>query len=196
MSEKTTEKNTKKNLQEELILAGIEELNNNGFHNFSVRRIASKCGVSCAAPYKHFKDKNQFIAEIINYINFIWAKRQLAIVKKYHGDMKTQLVEISKDYIRFLVENPHFRSILMMKDTEFDLEFDNMKAQMSKRVLKIINRFCKEAGIPENVSRRKFCIIRALTYGASLMFDNGEMEYNEENLCIFSDAILREFYLP
>ena len=196
MAEKNTDKSTKKNLQEELILAGIEELNSSGFHNFSVRRIASKCGVSCAAPYKHFKDKNEFIAAIIKYINFIWAKRQLAIVKKYNGDMKTQLVEISKDYIRFLVENPHFRSVLMMKDSEFDAEFNNIKAQMSRRVLKIISRFCKESGMPDNIAQRKFYIIRSLIYGASLMFDNGEIEYSEDNLCIFSDAILREFYLP
>lgn len=194
MAEKNT--NTKKKLQEELILAGIEELNNNGFHNFSVRRISTKCGVSCAAPYKHFKDKNDFIAAIINYINMIWAKRQLAIVRKYKGDFVTQLVEISKDYIRFLVENPHFRSVLMMKDSEFDAEFNNLKSQMSKRVLKIINRFSKETGMPEAISKRKFYIIRSLIYGASLMFDNGEIEYNEENLCIFSDAILREFNLP
>ncbi|MBQ4340116.1 MAG: TetR/AcrR family transcriptional regulator [Firmicutes bacterium] len=189
-------KSTKKNLQEELILAGIEELNNNGFHNFSVRRIAAKCGVSCAAPYKHFKDKSEFMAAIIEYINFIWARRQLAIVKNNSGDIKKLLVEISVDYIRFLVENPHFRSILMMKDEDFDEKFDNMKAQMSKRVLKLINKFCKEAEMPDTVAQRKFYIVRALIYGASLMFDNGEIEYNEENLSYFADAITREFDLP
>ena len=189
-------KSTKKNLQEELILAGIEELNNNGYHNFSVRRIAAKCGVSCAAPYKHFKDKSEFMAAIIEYINFIWARRQLAIVKNNSGDIKNLLVEVSVDYIRFLVENPHFRSILMMKDEDFDEKFDNMKAQMSKRVLKLINKFCKEAEMPDTVAKRKFYIVRALIYGASLMFDNGEIEYNEENLSYFADAITREFDLP
>jgi len=93
-----SEKSTRKNLQEELIIAGIDELNKNGFKNFSVRRIASICGVSCAAPYKHFKDKNDFMASIIEYINFRWARRQLAIVKKYHGNIRKQLVEISLDY--------------------------------------------------------------------------------------------------
>ena len=191
-----SEKSTRKNLQEELIIAGIDELNKNGFKNFSVRRIASICGVSCAAPYKHFKDKNDFMASIIEYINFRWARRQLTIVKKYHGNIRKQLVEISLDYIRFLVENPYFRSVLMMKDDEFDRDFENLKAQMSKRVLKLINRFCTESGMTPETAQKKFYIVRALIYGASLMFDNGETEYTEENLQIFAGAIEREFDLP
>ena len=196
MGNKMSEKSTRKNLQEELIIAGIDELNKNGFKNFSVRRIASICGVSCAAPYKHFKDKNDFMASIIEYINFRWARRQLAIVKKYHGNIRKQLVEISLDYIRFLVENPYFRSVLMMKDDEFDRDFENLKAQMSKRVLKLINRFCTESGMTPETAQKKFYIVRALIYGASLMFDNGETEYTEENLQIFAGAIEREFDLP
>lgn len=191
-----TEKTEKRNIQEKLILAGIEELNEFGLQNFSVRRIAASCGVSCAAPYKHFKDKNAFIAAIVDYINFVWARRQLKLIKKYRGDLRMQLLEICTDYIRFLVENPHFRSILMLKDDEFDIQFSKVKGQMSRRVLKLINLFCQESGMEESVANRKFYIVRALIYGASLMFDNGEMEYNEENLAVFYQAIDREFDLP
>ena len=51
-----------RNLREELILAGIEEINIHGANDFSVRRVAEACHVSSAAPYKHFKDKKEFIA--------------------------------------------------------------------------------------------------------------------------------------
>ena len=37
-----------------LIQAGVEEINRHGVTEFSVRRIAQICGVSCGAPYKHF----------------------------------------------------------------------------------------------------------------------------------------------
>ena len=55
--------------RERLILAGVEELNAYGVQHFSTRRVAKACGVSCAAPYKHFKDTHAFIAEILGYIN-------------------------------------------------------------------------------------------------------------------------------
>ena len=46
-----------KNMRQLLIEAGIEEINRSGVTDFSVRRVAMECGVSCAAPYKHFKDR-------------------------------------------------------------------------------------------------------------------------------------------
>ena len=51
-------------LREELILAGIEEIEAHGVRGFSLRRVAKKCGVSCAAPYKHFADLNDFLLAI------------------------------------------------------------------------------------------------------------------------------------
>ena len=44
------------NTRDRLIQAGLEELNQYGVQHFSTRRVAKVCGVSCAAPYKHFKD--------------------------------------------------------------------------------------------------------------------------------------------
>ena len=40
--------------RDQLIQAGLEELTEHGIQNFSTRRVAKKCGISCAAPYKHF----------------------------------------------------------------------------------------------------------------------------------------------
>ena len=33
----------------------------NGTDNISLRKIAAECGVSCAAPYKHFEDKARLL---------------------------------------------------------------------------------------------------------------------------------------
>ena len=44
-------------VREQLITAGIEELNAHGMAGFSLRRVAAACNISCAAPYKHFKNK-------------------------------------------------------------------------------------------------------------------------------------------
>ena len=100
--------------KEELILAGIKEIEQCGVRNLSMRRVAAACGVSCAAPYKHFTDKNDFILAMIRYINQQWYAQIHKIIAQYPGDVRRQLVEISLAYIRFLVENPHFRSIMML----------------------------------------------------------------------------------
>ena len=185
-----------KNVREKLILAGIQEINAYGLQSFSIHRIANECGVSCAAPYKHFKDRQSFIAAIIEYINKQWLERQQKILKLLPNDTRKQLVETSLDYVRFLVENPHFRSIIMLKDEEFDSEYKNMRGQISGLSQSLIKRYCEEAGLSSNNEKRKTYIVRSLIYGAALMFDNGEMEYNEENMRFVEFSIDREFDLP
>ncbi len=185
-----------KSVREQLIIAGIQEINKYGLQGFSIRRIANECGVSCAAPYKHFKDRHNFIAAIIEYINLQWAARQQKIMKEYYGDTRKQLVEISLDYVRFLLENPHFRSIIMLKDEEFDSVYKNMRGQLSRLAKELISKYCSEAQLSAEDERRKTYIIRSLIYGAALMFDNGELEYNEENMRFVESSIDREFDLP
>jgi AcrR family transcriptional regulator len=185
-----------KNVREQLIIAGIQEINEYGLQSFSIRRIANECGVSCAAPYKHFRDRQSFIAAIIDYINKQWFERQQKILKALPNDTRRQLVETSLDYVRFLVENPHFRSIIMLKDEEFDSEYKNLRGKISGLSQGLIKRYCKEANMSEDSEKRKTYIVRSLIYGASLMFDNGELEYNEENMRFVEFSIDREFDLP
>ena len=47
-------------LKEKLLTAGIDEILTHGMGDFSLRRVAASCGASCAAPYKHFKNKEEF----------------------------------------------------------------------------------------------------------------------------------------
>ena len=189
------ENKQQKNVSERLIIAGIEEINKYGLQSFSVRRVANECGVSCAAPYKHFKDRQSFVAAIIKYINKQWGDRQQKILLQFPNDTRKQLLEVSLDYVRFLVENPHFRSIIMLKDEEFDSEYKNMRSQLSGLTQELIKRYCKETDIPEGIERRKTYIIRSLVYGAALMFDNGELDYNDENMRLVEYSIDREYDL-
>lgn len=191
-----TESAVHKNVREQLLLAGIQEISKYGIQGFSIRRIAKECGVSCAAPYKHFKDRNSFVASIIEYINNQWADRQRRILLDFPDNTRKQLVAVSLEYVRFLYKNPHFRSIIMLKDEDFDNTYMNMRGQISAMSLNLINQYCEEAHMPGNIAKRKIYIIRSLIYGAALMFDNGELEYNEENMKFVEFSIDREFDLP
>ena len=84
-----------------LIQAGVEEINRHGVTEFSVRRIAQICGVSCGAPYKHFGDRREFIAAVIEYVNDQWRAEQTKILTAYEGDLQKQLVEVSTGYVKF-----------------------------------------------------------------------------------------------
>lgn len=183
--------------RDQLILAGLEELNEHGIQSFSTRRVAKKCGVSCAAPYKHFKDTKEFIAQILNYINQLYNERQKKTLKKYaHCDSRTQLLQVSLDYIRFLAEYPEFRRIIMQNYKDCDEAYRSLRGQLSYQIYKVVSRYCRDAGMPDEVRKRKTFIVRSIIYGAALFFDNGEMEYTEENMDMVAAMLNREFDLP
>ena len=60
-------------VKQKLIICAIDEIEKHGISDFSLRRVASACGVSCAAPYKHFKSKEDFINQAATYIMDKWA---------------------------------------------------------------------------------------------------------------------------
>ena len=184
-----------KNMRKLLIEAGIEEINRVGLTEFSVRRVAQACGVSCAAPYKHFKDRREFIAAIIEYVNEQWHERQEEILSGC-GDMRGQIVELVVGYIRFLMEKPYFRSILMLKDAEFDNLYHRTRGQMSSRTQTLQAEFFAQTGWDQAKVRRKLHYVRAILFGTVFLIDSGEITYSEEVLDNVRAAVDREFDLP
>lgn len=185
-----------KNMREVLILAGISEINANGVANFSVRRVAEACSVSCAAPYKHFRDKREFIAAIIDYVNEQWRHRQQEVLSACGDSYREQIVMVCVEYVRFLMEKPYFRSILMLKDQEFDNIYHKVRGQISSRSQQLERDFFATTGWDKAVQRRKLHLVRAMIFGTVFMFDTGELEYNDEVMEHFRYTIDREFDLP
>lgn len=183
-------------MRELLLLAGISEINANGVTGFSIRRVAAACNVSCAAPYKHFKDKREFIAAIIEYVNDQWSERQQEILAECGDSLRDKIVSVCCGYLEFLMEKPYFRSILMLKDDEFDNIYHKKRGEMSSLSQKLEGEFFTASGYTPETFRRKFHLVRAMIFGTIFMMDTGELEYNEETMQSFRYAINREFDLP
>ncbi|MBQ1401550.1 MAG: TetR/AcrR family transcriptional regulator [Firmicutes bacterium] len=195
-SARTVEKGHRTNNREALINAGVAEINRKGLNGFSMRHAAEVCGVSCAAPAKHFGDKNGFIAAIIKKIIKQWHDIQRDIVEQSGGDIRKALVESGVEYVKFLVENPHFISIITVKDDDFTSIYRDLRFELSYATGRMVLKYCKQVGMPIEVRERKLYVVRSLIYGAALMFDNKEMRYNESNLQYVREMIDREFDLP
>lgn len=178
-----------------LIEAGIQEINEHGITGFSIRRVAASCGLSCAAPAKHFGNRSGFLAAIIDYVNDLWAVEQDKILKANEGSVRRQIVEESVGYVEFLVKNPHYRKILMLKDDEFDNTYHKRNGDQSSPTQKLIAAYCEEQGLNETERTRKVYVIRSLIFGAAMMFENGELDYTPAMMELVRGCIDREFDL-
>lgn len=183
-------------IREQLIFAGIKDIGINGLSNFSVRRVAAACGVSCAAPYKHFENRESFIAAIIEYINDSWFKIQAKVIEDFEGDLRKQILELSMAYVHFLVDNPHFRSIIMLSGDGFDGKYKDVRSKLSNLSKGLAEEYCKGVGFSSDDTQRKMYVVRSLLYGAALMFDNGQLPYTKKSMEFVRMSIDREFDLP
>lgn len=181
------------NLREKLILAGIDEINANGVAKFSLRAAAEACGVSCAAPYRHFKDKKEFIAAIIDYVNDRWAEEQEQIVAGCDGSLRQQIIEIVLGYVCFLMDHPEYRSILMLKDSEFDNLYHKKRTQFGSLSQTLNAQLLASSGYDEDTWNRKLMMVRSLIFGVVFLYDAGEFEYNERTLGYLRYTLNREF---
>lgn len=186
----------RRNTRQELIEAGIAEINRYGVADFSMRRIAQTCGVSCGAPYKHFGDRKEFIDAIIDHVNRQWKAQQTKLLEDYAGDTKAQIVEMSTGYVKFLIENPHLQSILTLKNAEFDNIYHKSEGESTSPTQRLVKRYCQERGISDEICYRKNYVIRSLIFGAPFLVRNGELEYGPEMLRMVHDSVQRELELP
>lgn len=180
-------------LREALILAGIHEINANGVASFSIRRVADACGVSCAAPYRHFESKRDFIAAIIDYVNDQWAAQQEVILSQCGDTLREQVIDICLGYVSFLMEKPTYRAILMLKDEEFDNLYHKKRTQFGSLSQTLNAQLFAASGYTKEVWERKLMMVRSLIFGVVFLFDAGEFEYNETSMEYLRYTLNREF---
>lgn len=95
------------NLREELIQAGIAILNHDGIEALSLRRIAAACDVSHAAPYRHFKNKEELMEAMQLYVETSFAEFLETAVNRYQHATRPML-EFGKAYVAFFTRHPEY----------------------------------------------------------------------------------------
>ena len=95
-------------LRESLIKMGLKLFNEGGEENFTIRKVALLCNVSHTAPYRHFKNKEELINAISEYVFTKFQDSLNEIVELYKNDPSKRIVELGKKYVWFMVENPDY----------------------------------------------------------------------------------------
>ena len=103
-----------KNLKEELIEAGITLVAKEGLEGFSLRKVAAVCGVSHAAPYSHFENKDVLLEEMQNYITNNFSEELEKAIAKCEKQ-ENVLMELGFAYLQFFVMHPNYFVFLFGK---------------------------------------------------------------------------------
>ena len=157
------------NLKERLILSGLKELEKHGVKDFSLRRVATLAEVSCAAPYRHFKNKEELISAIINYIKDDWLLLSKQICEIFNSDYPTLIKELCCASVKFWIANGNFLSVLFLIQSSTKKEQKESLSQFDIPVLNAIERFANINGISKEKLTNLQSSIPSLVYGTIML---------------------------
>jgi len=114
-------------LRESLIKMGLKLFNEEGAEKFSIRKVAALCNVSHAAPYKHFKSKEELINAISEYVFSNFQSSLNEIAEKYKDNPHERIIELGKKYVWFMVENPDYLKFAFLRNSESEIVIEENK---------------------------------------------------------------------
>lgn len=120
-------------LRNALIEEGIKMINISGEASLSMRKIAEKCGVSMAAPYAHFKNKEEMVNSIKQYVEESFTCYLENALKKTSDDIEKKIIALGIAYISFFIENPEYFTFLFSRGyIHVNLDFKSTDANNFK----------------------------------------------------------------
>ena len=186
--------NSEEGIRERLIIAGIKEIELHGLNDFSLRRVASMCEVSCAAPYRHYKNKDELVLAIITYINSRWDMMGEQIEKNFEGDTARQLVEICTAIVRFLIANPNYLSIMLPVQSGMTEEQQEERGKIWARIEKLLCKYSNEKNLDGTGRTELEFLLQTLVYGTVVLLEGMNAEQCEVKIAIMRKELDRIIY--
>lgn len=174
--------------REKLIIAGMDDIRFHGVHGFSLRRAAAACGVSCAAPYKHFADKQELFTAMIEYVDEAWNRtlKELDIIAATPAEA---IANASCEYVRYLNENPHFRAMLLIHEAYKEKGSYEGVIKLSIPVKRLLVQHKHDKKMSSAELKERIFIMRSLVFGAAVVMSADSVGL-EERLATLKKAII------
>ncbi len=173
-----------KDVKTRLILSGILELEEHGLRDFSLRRVAQGAEVSCAAPYRHFRDKEELVLAIIAYIRESWELLAESIASAFSQDTKGRVENLTVAAMRFWLANGNLRSVLMSGQDELGEEKRREVNRFDAPILAAVRSLAQERGVQD--SEELAFTVLVLMYGTVTLVSCGSVGISD------GEALLRK----
>ena len=158
------------NLRQALIDAGIRIINEKGEDNLSLRKVAAACDVSHAAPYAHFKNKDELLEAMKKNVTDRITDELRAAVNRGRNTEES-IILMGKAYISFFSQNPDYYTFLFGKlnicaHLQMDKEYEDDYPPFLL-LKELFLKHLKEAGIKQTDEEQEIGLIKtwALVHG-------------------------------
>lgn len=172
-----------KDLRNALIEAGIELVSKEGINGFSLRKAAAACGVSHAAPYSHFHNKEELLEAMQLYITEKFSERLESSIQENHNSSEI-LKDMGVTYVTFFVENPtYFQFLYSQSNIKIDLSLsmpDNENYKPYIIYKNIVSRILIQAHYPKEKQNDAIITLWAFIHGITSLATMSNVSYDSD----------------
>jgi len=176
------------NLRNALIVAAAELIEERGSSDFSMIDASRRAGVSSAAPYRHFKDKDALL-EAVCQVAFM-AMQEATETAAAPLDIGTpeHIIALGNAYIKFVVDHPTFYDLMWGDYGIRAMEADAVQLQSSGFYVLVesVQALCDIAGIKHCDTTALATQLWATVHGLSGLTLNKHLEKFVPGLDVYS----------
>lgn len=170
---------SERNLGEALIEEGIRQLQVQGMDGFSARAVAEACHVSCAAPFKYFNGKREFLRAIAERLDRELCVDMGRILDESGDDHKRAHIHMSEAYVRFLCRYPFLVDVTFWHS--FEQLQEGIRAWKSfQMIIEQFERYCEKRKLTGARKREYYFSFQALAYGSAFVVNSGLLLEGED----------------
>ena len=165
-------------LKRALTDAALGLVQEKGPKGFTLREVARRAGVSAAAPYRHFADKEELLAAAATQ-GFVQLYETLSQTAAQHDDLTAQVIAMAGAYVRWAVAHPDYYQVMFGSELDKTDKPDLLTAGLSTfaTLLDVIVR-CQDAGIlPKGDPRDTAGPVWSLLHGIASLAIDGDLRH-------------------
>ena len=166
------------NLKEALVQAALDLIANKGPAGFTFAEAARSAGVSPAAPYRHFRDRDELLASVAQQGFEQFESQLTAAWDDGRPDTPTAFQRVGKAYLAFARENPAYYSAMF--ESGVPLESNPALLVASERAFAIIRAASERLGamappgVPRPPAMMMALHIWSMSHGIASLFGRGD----------------------
>ncbi len=167
-SEKKTDSYHHGDLRNALILAAAELIRESGSADFAMVDAARRAGVSSAAPYRHFKDKDALL-EAVCQLGFLGLAIETGTIKaQQEVGSREAIIALGKCYVGYVTSRPQFYDLMWGDHGVRSLEADQSEMQVSGFYIFVetVQQWCDAEGLkgkdPLELAVKLWCMAHGL----------------------------------
>lgn len=166
-------------LKASLIAATLEMVKEDQVHLVGFRELARQIGVSRTAPYRHFKDVEELLAEVAiqGFAKFIGELEKA--VTQANNESIDRFVSLGVAYVNFAVENSAFYRLMFFHKFNRKEDFPQLKESAFKsfHILRTTIADCLEENTSALEIDRVTNLAWASVHGISTLAVNGHFQH-------------------